>query len=152
MPPTPAPRFAEPAVAMRTAFAAAFGDDAEDSLASLEATFRELEVDPFELFLLECVRSRERHLPESAEDYRLAVERWTEFMADAGRHPACPEVSHVRAFERELRDGATDRARESERTLRLLGRAYRFWQTEPTLPHGDEDDPFAEVLAACERR
>lgn len=128
---------------MRAAFVEAFADVAADPLAAFDPAFRSLGADPFDLFLLERV------LPGDDADYRLAVRRWNEFMATAGRHPACPSVAHVRRFDRWRRDRPGATAADAERELRLLGRAYRFWQHDPALPHPEGYDPFERAGVAA---
>lgn len=142
MSPPPNPRLVESADAMRAAFDEAFDEVAPDPLAAFDPAFRLVAADPFELFLIERVA------PDSGGEYRLAIRQWNEHMAKAGRHPACPNRTHVREFARLRRERPGSTAEDAARALRLLGRAYRFWQHEPTLPHPDGYDPFERTRRA----
>jgi integrase/recombinase XerD len=133
--------FEERSSELRDEFTDAF-QTSTDPLKAYEAIFEQLESDPFELFisdaLLQCNLT-----DRTVVQYRIAYRQWREFMATVGRHPACPNDEHVRAFARWLQVEQDNGAIETiKQKLHKLNRAYRFWQHEPALPHTQHYNPF----------
>jgi integrase/recombinase XerD len=127
---------------LRTTFADAF-ETATDPLKNYEATFRQLDADPFELFVTDSLQTTNIKR-RTVYQYRTAFDQWRTYMREIGRHPACPNDAHVRGFARWLQDERDNGAIETIRQkLHKLGRAYRFWQREPSLPHDHQYNPFA---------
>jgi len=127
---------------LRMTFADAF-ETTTDPLTNYESTFRQLDADPFELFITDSVLTN--GIKQSTiHQYRVAFTQWRAYMSEVGRHPACPNDAHVRGFARWLQDERDNGAIETiQQKLHKLNRAYRFWQREPSLPHTHQYDPFA---------
>lgn len=129
----------------RKALAGAF-DRPADPLADAGDVFDELDIDPFELFQTEVLKSR--NLADST--YRIfdsVFEQWRRFMRDRGRHPACPTPDHVEAYIEwqtapEAGGGEDNANRTVKEKLRKLNQAYRYWQQDAAFPHPDGYNPF----------
>lgn len=121
-------------------------DESEDPLADHEATFTALAVDPFELFLTDVLDER-----NPADDTRTAysrlIQQWRDHMAQNGRHPACPNESHVRAFVEDALTIRENKPKTVRSKLNRLNYIYEFWQHDPVFPHTAEYNPFSLVLA-----
>lgn len=127
---------------LRTTFADAF-ETTTDPLKNYEATFRQLDADPFELFVTDSLLTDDLK-QRTIHQYRVAFDQWRTYMNEIGRHPACSNDAHVRGFARWLQDERDNGAIETIRQkLHKLDRAYRFWQHEPSLPHDQQYNPFA---------
>lgn len=127
---------------LRTELAEGFDSDV-DPLETHESTFQEVAADPFELFVSDVLRgsaTSERTITQ----YQIAFRQWRTYMDEVGRHPACPNTTHVRSFARWLQverdNGAVATIRQK---LHKLARAFRFWQRDPTLPHTEQYNPVA---------
>lgn len=126
---------------LRSSFADAF-ETTTDPLKNYESTFRQLEADPFELFVNESLLTTDIKR-RTVHQYQTAFDQWQTYMDEVGRHPACPNDAHVSGFARWLQDEKDNRAIETIRQkLHKLTRAYRFWQQEPSLPHDHQYNPF----------
>jgi integrase/recombinase XerD len=125
----------------RSEFSSEFGMT-DDPLAVYEPSFDRLSADPFDLCISEIIEPS--GTKESTIDlYRVAFGQWKTYMAEQGRHPACPNESHVVGFVEWLRSQQSNfTVRTIRNKLIHLNRAYRFWQQEPTLPHSYGYNPF----------
>jgi len=131
--------------AQRATLADAF-DSAVDPLADAAATFEATDVDPFAIYLEESIRARD--LARSTErQFASLFAEWQSFMADQGRHPACPSPEHVLAYidwqtrpDDEAGRGNTNRTVTEK--LRKLSQAYRYWQQDAAFPHPEGYNPF----------
>ena len=128
--------------AQREALAAAFGRDT-DPLAEYAGTFEQMDIDPFELFMSDVIATRDI-TDHTRTRYEIVLQKeWPEYMDAQGRHPACPNESHVKGFaEHELVDKGNHPATVKEK-LRKLDDAYEYWQADPTFPHPDDYNPVA---------
>jgi len=124
-------------------FAEAFNQP-DDPLAQYSKTFHELP-DPFELFISNVLQNRETIETQfTIDNYRRDYRQWTEHM-DAttdNRHPACPNVRHVKSFIRWQRDVRNNSRRTIKAKLSRLSQAYEYWQAKPELPHPNDYNPF----------
>lgn len=139
-------------------------DRETDPLADAAASFRGVNVDPFEVFINESVEPR--GLTESTHrHFQSLFEEWRGHMARQGRHPACPSVEHVEAYidwqTRPEPEGGRDNANCTvNEKLRKLNQAYEYWQRDPAFPHPDGFNPIAlardrvplPVEKSCEHR
>lgn len=127
---------------LRDTFAKGFETRA-DPLQDYESTFRCLDADPFNLFVRDALLADDT-ADQTINQYRIAFNQWKTYMEEVGRHPACPNDSHVCGFahwlQKEQDNGAIATIRQK---LHKLNRAYRYWQWEPTLPHTTGYDPIA---------
>ncbi|QLH79831.1 site-specific integrase [Halosimplex rubrum] len=120
------------------------GFDCEvDPLETYESTFREVTADPFELFVTDVLRGGDI-ADRTVTQYRIAFQQWRTYMADVGRHPACPNAAHVRGFARWLQvEQGNDAVATIRQKLQKLDRAFRFWQRDSALPHTERYNPVA---------
>lgn len=134
---------------LRTQFTSAF-ETTTDPLKSYEPIFDSLGADPFELFLTDGLDTGS--LAEgTVVQYEVAYQQWSSYMDSVGRHPACPNDEHVRGFAHWLQVEQDNKSLLTvKKKIRCLGRAYRFWQDEPALPHTKQYNPF--VLATKKMR
>lgn len=130
----------EPGV-QRAELAAAFDLDL-DPLADFESTFRETDVDPFDLFVAEILDSKDI-TPRTRNDYHRVFRQWREHMVNVGRHPACPDETHVRGFMEREYDQKGNHPDTIFEKVRKLQEVYQYWQDDPTFPHPSDYDPFA---------
>lgn len=126
--------------AQREALAAAFDRDT-DPLAEYATTFEQMDTDPFELFIQDVIATRD--ITEHTRNrYEIVLQKeWPRFMSDQGRHPACPNESHIKAFAKhELteKDNHPDTVREK---IRKLADVYEYWQSDPIFPHPNDYNP-----------
>lgn len=125
----------------REVYAEAF-DRSVDPLAEFSDTFDDLP-DPFEYFVEKELTMRDSICrEETIETYRRAFRHWREYMETQDRHPACPNPDHVQGFIEEQRDVQGNSRRTITGKLNVLSQAYRFWQSEASLPHPTDFDPF----------
>jgi integrase/recombinase XerD len=123
--------------------ATAFNRDS-DPLAQYASIFDVLSLNPFALFIVD-VLDVDDPAPETRKAYYLLIDRWTQHMTRAGRHPACPNIGHVQRFY----DYWVGRGLKPDTVgtkLKRLGRIYRYFQAHPALPHPPGYDPFALVI------
>jgi len=124
----------------RDQLAAAFDRD-RDPLADHEATFETIDIDPFELFVEHVLDSKDI-TPRTRKGYDRLIGQWRAHMADQGRHPACPAVTHLRTFAERERYQKQNHPETIWEKLRKLEEVFRYWQAEPSLPHTSDYDPF----------
>lgn len=127
--------------AQRAELVSAFGVDA-DPLAEYESNFQQTDVDPFGLFQSEVLSTRDIS-PRTLDGYDRVFRQWKEYMADQGRHPACPNENHVKGFARhELHEKDNHPDTVSEK-LRKLNDVYTYWAAERVFPHPNDFNPVA---------
>lgn len=115
-------------------------DRSDDPLADLEGDCRALEeqgIDFFEMFL-------EEKIPDDRAEstyyrYRKNFRQWREFMAEKGRHPACPNENHVKEFiKRNLEKNKPGTVKEK---VREINAAFKYWQDDNIYAHGTDYNP-----------
>lgn len=117
-----------------------------DPLSKHAEKFTASDVDPFELFQVEILQGQ-NYTESTQTDYRRLIDRWRDYMTRHGRHPACPNERHVRAFAEyclEERGNQPDTVRTK---LRRLDNVYRYWQNDSVFPHPHDFNPFVAVLS-----
>lgn len=117
-----------------------------DPLEQHQASFKSIDVDPFELFFGEVIEPEDLN-DSTRSNYRNTFEQWQEYMAKQGRHPACPNESHVKGFIRYLRADEDDGGQGNgpgtvDQKLYRLNRVYEYWQDEAPLPHPHDYNPI----------
>lgn len=130
------------------AIAAAF-DRSTDPLAAHASTFEDLDADPFALFF-DAVAEPRNLTASTKREYRRVIDQWRAHMHRQGRHPTCPNETHVRQFARNCLDERENRPRTVRTKLHRLDAIYRFWQRDAAFPHPSSYDPFEAVLATLD--
>jgi len=128
----------------RDAVAEAF-DRTLDPLVEHTETFERIDVDPFELFHDEVLQSGQ-YAESTRAGYQRIYRQWRNHMAEAGRHPACPNEQHVQAFAEHYlaeQDNQPDTVRTK---LRRLSNVLEYWQKDTAFPHQRDYNPFEFVL------
>lgn len=124
----------------KSQFAEAFDRDT-DPLAEFAPKFDQLDADPYEAFITDVVETN--GVKSSTVDrYRQVWNEWAEFMADRGRHPACPSEEHVTAFCRWQRDDKGNATTTVREKIRRLNKGYEYWQRDASFPHPVDFNPF----------
>jgi integrase/recombinase XerD len=124
-------------------------DRTTDPLAPHAPLFEDLGVDPFAPFFDDVAEPRNL-TAKTKREFRRVIDQWTAHMQRSGRHPACPNETHVRGFVHyccEKRDNQPDTVRAK---LHRLDAVYHFWQQDPAFPHPSTYDPFELVLSKLE--
>lgn len=124
----------------REQIADAFGRKT-DPLEQYTDTFRQMEIDPFELYLEDVLSSRDLR-PKTEEHYVTVIEQWREFMSDRDRHPACPNEQCVKEFAYQLQEERGNQMDTVEKKLLRLNKPYEYWQNDPAFPHPQDYNPF----------
>jgi len=132
--------------AAREQLAEGFGRDL-DPLAQHADTFAESDVDPFALFIAEVLEPQGLR-EKTIDGYRITFRQWREYMDDRGRHPACPNESHVKGFVEHLRaeDGRGNTTATVRNKVNRLRRAYEYWQAEAPFPHPQDYNPVDTAI------
>lgn len=134
--------------AQRAALAEAFAVD-RDPLAAHAATFAAVDADPFALFRTTVLDERDL-ADDTLAKYERLIADWRQHMTDAGRHPACPNEAHVRAFVAYCRTERGNQPDTVRTKLRRLNQAYEYWQRAPVFPHDTTFNPFTLVLSSLD--
>lgn len=124
----------------RAELAAAFGQNL-DPLGEYEATFRQQDIDPFLLFEADVLETRDLGR-RTLKGYHRTFRDWRAFMDQQGRHPACPNEEHVKAFARFQMDEKENAASTVTNKFQRLNTAYKYWQDDPAFPHPQDYNPF----------
>ena len=125
---------------LRQELADAFGGDL-DPLEEYAPTFERMDIDPFDLFVAD-VLDPEEPAKSTRQAYMALFDQWRENMDEQGRHPACPNESHVHEFARYLQTDRGNVPRTIKLKLNRLNRVFEYWQNDPTFPHPREYNPF----------
>lgn len=125
----------------REELADAFGRNL-DPLKEYVDTFEETNIDPFEIYADERLDTKD--LSDAAVDeYHRSFRQWRTFMEREGRHPACPNESHVKGFiEDYLQDERGLAAGTIKNRLMYLNAAYQYWQEDAAFPHPQDYNPI----------
>lgn len=117
-----------------------------DPLKRYHERFESAGVDPFELFFEESLNPD--NPDESTQgNWERTFKQWRSYMADQGRHPACPNETHVKGFIRHLRANHEDGGRNNnastvKQKLHRLNRIFEYWQNEAEFPHERDYNPI----------
>lgn len=112
-----------------------------DPLMQFEAKFESISIDPFELYIEEQIQSRD-YADRYVENLLRVIDQWQEFMEAQGRHPACPATDHARDFATKYKEEEGNQGRTVREKLTVLSRVYKYFQSEPSLPHPTDFNPF----------
>lgn len=125
----------------------AFGEvsgNPKDRLAEVEPFFEEVEVDPFELYLLED--RHEKITEESYNHWKRAFKQWKDFMTAQNRHPACPSRTHVSKFVVFQRDDLGNTEGDVKKKLFYVNAAYKWMQDDERFKTPTDFNPFNKWL------
>ncbi|MFA1612461.1 tyrosine-type recombinase/integrase [Halobellus rubicundus] len=124
--------------------AEAFGRST-DPLAEHEPIYRELDVDPFELWLDEEIRAR--GITEgSTNNYVVAARQFKEYMWSVhDRHPACPTIEHAKGFAEWLRESEGNNNTTVSKKMMFLTQAFRYFGNDAAFPNESDFNPFASA-------
>lgn len=117
-----------------------------DPLAELEDGFRAIEQehddpDPLAEYLQRIQRDATGNVEDTIGHYERTFRQWREHMDMEGRHPACPNKSHVLGFiDHWLAEG--NKPSTVRKKVERLGNAFEWWQTSDDFPHDLSFDPF----------
>lgn len=130
----------------RQELAEVFGRDL-DPLAEFVDKFESTTIDPFTVF--EEERLADRDLSDSTVgEYRRTFREWRTFMNRQGRHPACPNETHVKGFIAYLSEEKGNSAGTIGNRLMYLNNAYQYWQEDAAFPHPQDYNPIDVAKAA----
>lgn len=127
----------------RHEIAAAFGNEL-DPLAEYDQTFREADADPFKAYIENRLDKKSRS-ERTYDNYRNAIELWKEYMAEQGRHPACPSKEHTDGFVDYLLFERENKPSSIDTKLKNLRAIYHYWQDDPAFPHDTDFNPWSEA-------
>lgn len=124
----------------RERVAEAFGTEV-DPLAEYVSTCESLDIDPLQLFLEEVIY--ERGLSDSrVDDYERIYDQYRQFMQTKQRPPACPTSEHIRDFAVHQLEKRGKKVQQVKANLRLIERAYEYWQNGNEWPHPEDYNPI----------
>lgn len=131
--------------AQRETLAQVFDQDL-DPLAKFETRFAEADVEPFEIFIEEILAPDDPHR-STLRQYQSTFNQWNVYMDKQGRHPTCPNETHVKGFISHLRGDPDDGGRGNsvetvKQKLYRLNKAYKYWQCEASFPHPHDYNPI----------
>lgn len=99
--------------------------------------------DPFDLWE-QIVLASADYAEGTKDNYRRAIRFWREYMDEQGRHPAAPNLQHVKGFARS--EAARTSPDTAEKRLGRLAKVYTWFQNRPQLPHTTDYHPFHTAL------
>lgn len=117
-------------------------DRPTDPLAKYDEKFKEIDADPYQLWLDDVVYSQ-----GYADDTIVTIERrvaqWCNYIwAEHNRHPAVPSISHVISFANHYLNVHDNKKGTVSSKLSTLNQGYEFFQAEPAFPHPTDHNPF----------
>ena len=124
----------------REALADAF-DRELDPLAKYADTFEETQIDPFEVYIEERLSNKDL-TKSTVGEYQRTFREWRTLIDREGRHPACPNESHVKRFIHYLQDERGNATGTIKNRLMYLNQAYQYWQEDAAFPHPQDYNPI----------
>lgn len=126
--------------------AEAFGQTT-DPLAEYDTRFKDLDADPFELWLKEHIYTQD-YADGTVDMMERRVNQWCEYMNnETDRHPAAPKTHHVIEFAQVYREKYNNKKGTIEAKLSTLSRVFQYFQSEPAFPHQTDFNPFDAAKA-----
>lgn len=125
-----------------------FGLDT-DPLAQFEEGFVQLEESGEDDPLTEYIETIQQGALDNTDgtvyNYEITFRDWREHMDEMGRHPACPNKTHVLEFiDDELEEGL--KPSTVRKKVERVQNAYQWWQGTDDWPHDMSFDPFASAM------
>lgn len=115
-----------------------------DPLRRFDADFQCLDIDPFAVYVEDVIDSK-NYAEGYVRNITRTIRQWNAFMDSMGRHPVCPSTTHVEQFAVHYRDVEANHPKTVIEKLNTLGRAFRYFQSDPAFPHPADFDPFEAV-------
>jgi integrase/recombinase XerD len=113
-----------------------------DPLAEYNTRFKNLDADPFDLWLQEQIYSQD-YAQGTVEMNKRRIDQWRKYMQnETDRHPAVPTTHHVIDFARYYLDEHDNSKNTVKAKLGTLSRAFQYFQNEPAFPHPTDFNPF----------
>ena len=113
-----------------------------DPLAEYNGQFKQLDIDPFQLWLEEQVYTKD-YAKGTVKGLERPIDQWCEFMTERhDRHPAVPTTSHVMDFAHYYLEEQDNSKNTVGVKLGTLSRVFRYFQSEPAFPHPTDFNPF----------
>jgi len=112
-----------------------------DPLAEYASTFRQTEVDSFEVYTEERLSTKD--ISESAyNEYQRTFREWKQYMSQVDRHPACPNEDHIKGFIEYLQEERGNAVATIKNRLMYLNAPYEYWQDDAAFPHPTDYNPI----------
>ena len=124
-------------------FAEIFGQET-DPLAQFQEGFEQASTDPFDWWMAKSIEPQEL-AHGTMRSYWVAVDQWREFMAEQGRHPACPTETHVLRWMYWLASEQGNTGTTIRGKLILLNRAFKYFAGSKKMPHPADYNPVSEA-------
>lgn len=124
----------------RQELAEAFDRDL-DPLEKFASTFEDKDIDAFEIFKEERLFVKDL-ADATVGEYNRTFRQWKQFMDRQGRHPACPNDTHVKGFIQYQREERGNEAGTIKNRLMYLNQAYQYWQEDAAFPHPQDYNPI----------
>jgi len=124
----------------RQQLAEAFDRDL-DPLATFAETFEEQGIDAFGIYKEERLSAKDI-ADATVGEYNRTFRQWRQFMERQGRHPACPNDTHVKEFIEYQREERGNEAGTIQNRLMYLNQAYQYWQDDAAFPHPQDYNPI----------
>jgi integrase/recombinase XerD len=113
-----------------------------DPLVEYDEQFKQLDIDPFELWLDEQIYGHD-YADGTLNLIERRIRQWREFMTErTDRHPAVPTTQHVLDFAWFYLEERENQKDTVDKKLGTLNRAYQYFQSEPAFPHPTDFNPF----------
>ena len=103
-----------------------------DPLAKHEDEMNQWPVDPFDLYIAETFKSKDR-TQHTIDDYYRTYDEWKDFMDREDRHPSCANQEHVESFVDYLL--SKNSPRTVKQKLGKINQIYTSWQNDNQYPH-----------------
>lgn len=124
----------------RQELAEAFDRDL-DPLAKFADTFERKNIDAFEIYKEERLSAKDI-VDATVGEYNRTYRQWKQFMEGQGRHPACPNDTHVKKFIEYQREERGNEPGTIKNRLMYLNQAYQYWQQDAAFPHPQDYNPI----------
>lgn len=124
----------------REELAEAFDRDL-DPLAKFADTFEKERIDAFAIYKEERLSPKDI-ADRTVTEYNRTFRQWKEFMERQGRHPACPNDTHVKQFIQYRREEHGNESGTIKNKLMYLNQAYQYWQEDAAFPHPQDYNPI----------
>jgi len=113
-----------------------------DPLGKYDDRFKQLEINPFELWLEDRIYTQD-YVDKTIEMYERRVRQWCEFMQNqTDRHPAVPTKRHCIEFAHYYLNEQNNSGTTVSNKMATLSRAYQYFQSEHAFPHPTDFNPF----------
>ena len=113
-----------------------------DPLAEYDATFKQLNVDPHEMWLRDCVYNQE-YAEGTVSAKKRHLKQWREFIiSEHNRHPAVPTTQHVVDFAHHCVNKQDNQGSTVAAKIQTLNLAFEYFQNQSEYPQDEDFNPF----------